>query len=134
MPFLFKGKHVMEEKTKMLCITCPKGCTLEVTHAGKTVLKVEGGGCKRGADYAAAELTDPRRMVATTVRVSGGAHPLLPVYTRKPFPKPRIPSLLEKLRQVELHAPVSMGQVVLADALGTGIDIIASRDVGSDGG
>jgi CxxC motif-containing protein len=119
-----------EEQSKMLCITCPKGCTLTVNHSGATVLKVEGGGCKRGADYAAAELTDPRRMVASTVRVSGGAHPLLPVYTCKPFPKPRIPNLLAALRQLELHAPVSMGQVVLADALGTGIDVIASRNMG----
>jgi CxxC motif-containing protein len=123
-----------EEQSKMLCITCPKGCTLTVTHSGETVLKVEGGGCKRGTDYAAAELTDPRRMVATTVRLSGGAHPLLPVYTRKPFPKPRIPNLLTALRQLELHAPVSMGQVVLADALGTGIDVIASRSMEKDPG
>ena len=123
----------MDEKTKILCITCPKGCTLEVTHAGATVLKVEGSNCKRGADYAAAELTDPRRMVATTVRVRGATHPLLPVYTRKPFPKPRIPSLLAALRRMELTAPVSMGQVVLADALGTGIDVIASRDMANEG-
>jgi CxxC motif-containing protein len=119
----------MEEKTKMLCITCPKGCTLDVTHDGQTILRVEGNACKRGPDYAAAELTDPRRMVATTVRVSGSTHPLMPVYTCKPFPKPRIPALLAALRQVELHAPVTMGLVVLADALGTGVDVIASRDM-----
>jgi CxxC motif-containing protein len=119
----------MEEKTKMLCITCPKGCTLEVTHDGQTVLRVEGNACKRGIDYAGAEMVDPRRMVATTVKVSGGTHPLMPVYTREPFPKPHIFDLLAALRQIELHAPVAMGQVVLADAFGTGVDIIASRDM-----
>ncbi len=68
-------------------------------------------------------------MVATTVRVSGGLHPLVPVYTKEPFPKPRISELLEAIRTVQIEAPVKMEQVVLADALGTGIDVVASRDM-----
>ncbi len=110
----------------IICITCPKGCTLEVTHEGKTVIKVNQG-CKRGKEYVERELVDPRRMVATTVRVEGGIHPLLPVATSAPFPKPLIFELMTALRQVSLTAPVENGQTVLADALGTGIDIIASR-------
>ncbi len=113
----------------LICITCPMGCTLQVTHEGDTVLSVEGNNCARGAAYVRRELTDPRRMVATTVRVSGGLHPLIPVYTREPFPKPRISELLEAIRSVQIEAPVKMEQVVLADALGTGIDVIASRDM-----
>ena len=114
---------------KMICITCPMGCTLEVTHEGSTLLNVEGNTCKRGIEYVKRELTDPRRMVATTVKVQGGVHPLVPVYTEVPVPKPRIFELLEDLREVELEAPVTMGQVVLADALGTGGDVVASRDM-----
>ncbi len=119
----------MEEKDKIICITCPKGCTLDVTHDGKTVIKVEGSGCKRGQEYVERELVDPRRMVATTVRVSGSLHPLLPVYTSAPFPKPRIFELLAALRQVELDVPIKTGDVVMRDALGEGIDILASRDI-----
>ncbi len=118
----------MTEMTKVICITCPKGCTLEVTRDGDTIVKVQAG-CKRGEQYAQRELTDPRRMIATTVRITGATHPLLPVYTGAPFPKPRIPELVNELRQLEVQAPVRMGQVVLEDALGTGIDIIASRDM-----
>lgn len=118
----------MDEITKMICITCPKGCTLDVTHDGKTVVKVEKG-CKRGAEYAQRELVDPRRMVATTLRVKGGIHPLVPVYTQAPFPKPRIPELVAELRKVELAAPVAGGSVVVENVLGTGINIIASRDM-----
>ncbi len=118
----------METTSKIICITCPKGCTLEVTHEGETVLRVKPG-CKRGHDYVKRELVDPRRMVATTVRVKGGIHPLLPVATAAPFPKPRILELMKALRHVELQAPVTMGVPVLRDALGTGIDIIASRDM-----
>jgi CxxC motif-containing protein len=118
----------MVETMSMICITCPKGCTLDVTHDGQIVVKVDKG-CKRGAEYVQRELTDPRRMVASTVKVAGGLHPLVPVYTEAPFPKPRIRELLAELRQVLLIAPVQGGTVVLADALGTGINIIASRDM-----
>lgn len=111
---------------KVICTTCPKGCTLEVTRDGDTVVSVING-CKRGHEYAKQELTDPRRMVASSVRVSGGMHPLMPVYTSAPFPKPRIPELLKVLRTVEVKTPVKMDQVVIHDVLGTGIDIKASR-------
>ena len=113
---------------KVICTTCPKGCTLEVTRDGATVVSILNG-CKRGHEYARQELTDPRRMVATTVRIDGGVHPLLPVYTSAHFPKPRIPELLKTLREVELQAPVKMGIPVLRNVLGTGIDILASRDM-----
>ena len=118
-----------EEVTKMICITCPVGCSLEVTHEGKTVIKVEGNQCKRGVEYAEAELTDPRRMVTTTVKVRGGVHPLVPVYTAAPIPKPLIFDLLSELRKVELQAPVQVGQVVLENALGSGVDVLASRNL-----
>ncbi len=118
----------MSIEEKIICITCPKGCSLEVTRDGQTVLKVKGG-CKRGKEYVQRELTDPRRMVATTVRVKGGIHPLLPVATAAPFPKPRIGELMDALRRVEVSAPVEPGQPVLEDALGTGIAILASRRI-----
>lgn len=118
----------MAETSEIICVTCPQGCLLKVKHEGKQVLEVLDG-CKRGEDYAICELQDPRRMVASTVRVRGGLHPLVPVYTRKAFPKPLIPQLAKLLRQVEVPAPVEIYQVVLENALGTGIDIVASRDM-----
>lgn len=117
-----------EELTKLICITCPKGCTLEVHRDGDTVVKVEQG-CKRGHEYANRELIDPRRMVSSTVKISGGVHPLLPVYTSDAFPKPRIPELMAALRALKIKAPVRMNEVVIKDALGTGINILASRDI-----
>ncbi len=118
----------MQEKTKILCITCPKGCTLEVTREGQTVVEIKPG-CKRGHEYANRELVDPRRMVASTVQVRQGIHPLLPVYTSAPFPKGQISALLAELRQLDVSAPVTMGAVVIEDALGTGVNILASRDM-----
>lgn len=119
----------MVETNEIICVACPKGCTLQVKHEGKDIVEIIGAGCKRGKDYAICELKDPRRMVASTVRVKDGLHPLVPVYTDKGFPKPLIPQLAKELREVEVHAPVKINQVVLKNALGTGIDIIASRDM-----
>jgi len=119
----------MAETSEIICVACPKGCALHIKHEGEDVLEIVGAGCKRGKEYAICELTDPRRMVASTVKVHGGLHPLVPVYTRDAFPKPLIPELARKLREVEVPAPVKINQVLLKDALGTGIDIIASRDM-----
>ncbi len=112
----------------VICVTCPKGCTLIVTRDGETVIDVENG-CKRGKDYAQQELIDPRRMVASSVRLKGGLHPLLPVYTSAPFPKPRIPELLALLRKIEISTPVTLDQIVLENVLDTGINIHASREM-----
>mgnify|MGYP001181852490 CR=1 FL=1 len=118
----------MIEKKTILCITCPKGCSLEVSLDGKTVVEVKPG-CKRGHEYVQREVTDPRRMVATTVKVANGLHPLLPVYTSDPFPKGKILDLQAYLREIQVNAPVKMGSIVVENALDSGVNIIASRDM-----
>lgn len=117
------------EDIKMICVSCPKGCTLTVTTEGNTVVKVTDASCKRGEDYAHQEITDPHRMVASTVKVANGTHPLVPVYTAAPVPKPLIFDVLAKIRETELQAPVKTGQIIIENVLDTGINIIASRDM-----
>ncbi len=90
---------------------------------------VDGNTCNRGLAYVECELTDPRRMVATTVRVRDGLHPLVPVYTEGAFPKPQIFALLHKIREVEVEAPVKGDRIILGNALSTGINVIASRNM-----
>lgn len=118
-----------QEHRKFICITCPRGCALDVAMEGEAVVKMEGNSCKRGIDYVTGELNDPRRMVTTTVRVKGGVHPLAPVYTESPIPKPRILDLLAEIRKIELKAPVKLGDVVIENALGTGVNVLASRNI-----
>lgn len=119
----------MKDKKSLICVTCPMGCGLDVALEDGQVMAVEGQGCKRGLAYARDEIANPRRVVTTTVRVQAGRHPLLPVYTDGPFPRAQILELLAELRQVAVSAPVQAGQVILADALGTGIQVLASRDM-----
>ncbi|MBC7264572.1 MAG: DUF1667 domain-containing protein [Chloroflexi bacterium] len=119
----------MSQVREFICTTCPMGCRIRAICENGELRDAEGQACKRGLEYVRTELTDPRRMVATTVRVRGGRWPLVPVRTAAPVPKAGIPTILNLLREIEVQAPVTLGQVILADAAGTGIDVIASRDM-----
>jgi len=113
---------------EIICVACPKGCRLEARREDGEIL-VSHAGCKRGIQYAIGEITDPRRMVASTVRITGGLHPLIPVFTSAPFPKDQIFQLLDQIRATQIQAPVNAGDIIIQDALGTGINVIASRDM-----
>ena len=123
----------MAEEVNFICTACPQGRSLTVLMENGEVLGVTGNSCKKGLDYAHAETSDPRRMVATTVKIRNGFHPLLPVYTERPVPKPLIPQVLAEIRKVEVEAPVAMKSVVLENVLGTGINVLASRSMPAKG-
>jgi CxxC motif-containing protein len=119
----------MAAERNFICTACPKGCMLKIQLEGDEVVKIEGNTCRLGKDYAVAEVTDPRRMVASTVRIQHGLHPLLPVYTSAPVPKPKIKEVLEAIRQVDLDAPIKMKSVIVENIAGTGVNLLASRDM-----
>jgi CxxC motif-containing protein len=104
-------------------------CALELTEENGEVLEVTGNECKVGVKYAEEEFKDPRRVVTTTVRVLDGALPVLPVRTAEAIPKRLVTDAARALAEVVVEAPVAQGQVVLSDILGTGVDVIASRDL-----
>ena len=113
-----------------LCIGCPLSCRLEVDEdeAG-AIVEVRGFSCKRGKTYAIQEHTDPRRVVTTTVAIEGGALPRLPVRSTGAVPKGLVRDICAILRGVKVQAPIRMGDVVLDNVLGTGVDIVATRDM-----
>ncbi len=115
--------------THYLCIGCPLGCRLEVEEEDGTIIEVRGFSCKLGKEYAEREHTDPRRMVSSTVRVSNGMWARLPVKTNRPIPKDQVRAVCRALRRVNLVAPVTMGEVIVANVLDTGADIVAARDM-----
>lgn len=117
------------ESRELTCIVCPVGCRLKAEMVDGKVTSVEGNSCKRGAQYALDELCAPKRTVTSTVRVSGGFLPLVPVKTAKPVPKDKIQDVLAAVCAIRLVAPVELGQVVIADAAGTGVDVVASRSM-----
>jgi len=119
----------VSEITHYLCIGCPLGCRLEVETEDHEIIEVRGFGCRRGREYAEREHVDPRRMASSTVRVHGARWDRLPVRTDRPIPKDQVRAVCAALRAVEVTAPILMGQVILRNALGTGADIIATRDL-----
>jgi CxxC motif-containing protein len=92
-------------------------------------LRVTGNRCPRGFEYAKEEVFSPKRMVTATCRVAGGHFPRLPVRTTEPFPVERIGDLLNNVYALEVEAPVEIGTVLIENACGTGIDVIASRSM-----
>ncbi len=118
-----------ERVTTYLCIGCPLGCRLEVEENDEhDIVEVRGFSCKKGDRFARQEHVDPRRMVTTTVAIEGGMVARLPVRTSDDVPKHLVREICRAARDVRSTVPVSMGDVVLADVLGTGIDLIATRD------
>ena len=69
----------------IICVACPMGCqiSVELSDSGE-ILSVTGNTCKRGDAYARTECTNPERSLTTTVKVSGGVHPVVPVKSRLP--------------------------------------------------
>jgi len=119
----------VSENREFICVTCPVGCTIEAIVEGQELLEIKGQACQRGIAFVREELTDPRRTLTTTVRVCGGTMPLLPVRSAAPLPKSLLRDVAARLRTVSVQAPVRQYQVILPDALGTGVDIVASRDL-----
>jgi CxxC motif-containing protein len=117
------------ETVHYLCIGCPLGCRLEVDAQDGEVVEVRGQGCKRGQAFAVQEYTDPRRSVTTTVDVQGGRWRRLPVKTAETVPKGAVIDVCRALHTLRVEAPVALGDVILADVLGTGVDVVATRDM-----
>ena len=110
------------------CISCPVGCRMTVQVEDGAFVSVTGNTCKRGETYARQECVAPERMVTAVIPVSGSAVPLS-VKTRTPIPKAKIGDCMAALAQVKIAAPVRMGDVVLPDVCGTGVDVIATKSV-----
>ncbi|MBQ6267446.1 MAG: DUF1667 domain-containing protein [Clostridia bacterium] len=112
----------------IICVACPMGCgiTVELSDSGE-ILSVTGNTCKRGDAYARTECTNPVRSLATTVRVTGGVHNVVPCKSAGALPKGKIMDCMAVINAVDIQAPVALGDVLIPDILGTGIDIVATN-------
>lgn len=118
----------MEEK-HLICIGCPMGCALTVTMNGNEVVSVTGNTCKRGDDYARKEVTNPTRIVTSTVKVLNGSAETVSVKTKEDIPKGKIFECVKALKGIEVKAPIHIGDVILSNVVDTGVDIVATKDV-----
>ncbi len=117
--------------TKIItCTVCPLSCEI-VLELGKDgeILAITGNKCVRGKTYATKEHYAPERTLTTFVRANGGIHPLLPVRTDRPIPKEKLWEGMLAAADLRVKAPVAMGEVLIEDFLGLGVNLIASRDM-----
>ncbi len=112
---------------ELVCIVCPKGCRLHVDD--ENGYTVTGNSCPRGAEYGKNEIQNPTRVLTSTVRLSGGAYRRCPVKTEKAVPKGKLLDIMKELNHVEVASPVSIGQVVLTNAAGTGVNVVVTKSL-----
>ncbi len=111
---------------KITCTICPIGCKLEVDIEKNTVT---GHTCKRGEVYGIAEVTAPTRVITSTVKLEGGIYPVLPVKTNGAIPKHLNFKCMELINQIQVKAPVKMGDIIAENVLDTGVDLVATRSI-----
>ena len=119
----------MNNKQEIICIVCPIGCKIRVQKQGLKVNILNGNKCKKGVKYATVEMTDPKRVLTTSVLVHNGEWPLVSVKSTKPVPKEKIFTILHMLQKIRLEAPVKVGQSVIKNVAHTKLDIIATKTV-----
>jgi CxxC motif-containing protein len=111
---------------ELICITCPKGCHLIVDAEAN---KVTGNSCPRGIEYGINEVTHPVRVITSTVKVKNGQISVVPVKTKTAISKELNLKCMEEINKIVIEAPIKIGDVMIENVLGTGVDIVATRNV-----
>lgn len=120
------------EKRELICICCPMGCRLEVEMEGKEAINVTGNNCKRGYEYGIKECTNPTRIITSSVKVENGEIEMVPVKTEIDVPKGKIFDCVKALKGLKVKAPINVGDTIVKDIAGTGVNIIATRSIASN--
>lgn len=116
-------------KKEIICTICPLGCRITVTGEGGGIETIEGYTCKRGEDYGRQEFSHPVRILTSTVKLTGGEQPLLPVRSEKPVPRELLVSCMDVLKKARVSVPVKRYDVIVENICGSGINIVASDTV-----
>ncbi|MCH8102713.1 MAG: DUF1667 domain-containing protein [Chloroflexi bacterium] len=114
----------------IICIVCPVSCPVDVewTREGG-VSGIKNHLCRLALDYVKSELFDPRRLLTTSMPVDGGDWPLVSVKTDPPIPKHMMLEAMDEIIGKRVKAPIKVGDVLMKDLLGTGSNVIATRNV-----
>lgn len=115
-------KKGLPEKNTITCIFCPQGCQISINNN-----IITGNKCDRGKKYALQEMADPKRILTTTARVNFGDKPLVGIRSNQPISLSKIKMIMEKIKCIELCAPIKSGEIVLSDI--DGIDFIAESNI-----
>ncbi len=111
-----------------VCIVCPSSCRLKVEEINGEII-VTGNKCKRGLMHGKLEYTNPKRMLTTTLAVKNSNKKRVSVVSTDEIPKDMLQQCLNALYDLQIDAPVKMGDVVCENICGTQVDIVAAHNV-----
>lgn len=114
---------------EMTCIVCPVGCKLKISKVDDEFI-VEGNNCERGEKYGINEMTNPLRVVTSTVKINNVKNKMVPVKTTDGIPKEKIMDLMEKINKIKVDLPVKRGDILLENLYDTGVSLVITRDIG----
>ena len=109
----------------LTCICCPRGCSLTVDEN----FNVTGNSCPRGAIYGKSEVTNPTRIVTSTVVIISKIEKRLPVKTITPIAKGKIFDCMKEINKIVVHAPVHIGDVIIKDVCGSGVNVVSCKNI-----
>lgn len=116
-------------KKELTCIACPSGCQLTYEITDDNEYLITGNDCTKGPIYLRQEVTEPKRMVASTVKIKSEITEVIPVYTDVALKKEYVHLLIEKLNEVEIKAPIKYQDIIIENIFQTGVNICASKTV-----
>ena len=115
---------------ELICTICPNSCRMSYTLDEQgNVASVSGNKCKRGETYIKDEVLNPVRMLTSIVRLKNGKTRMCPVRTSKPIPKEFLMPIAKAMTALAIDAPVKIGDIVVKNIMGTGADIIVTRNL-----
>lgn len=119
----------MTELRDLTCIGCPMGCQLHVEIEDGVVKSVTGNTCPKGDTYARKEVTNPTRIVTSTVVIKNGDKPRLSVKTESDVPKNMIFKVMDEINHAVVEAPAEIGDTVIKNVANTGVSVVATRNI-----
>lgn len=118
------------ERRELTCISCPMGCLLSV-ELDKEQITVTGNSCKIGLEYGKNEVTNPKRMITTSIKIKNqnGVEKMLSVKTSETVPKDRIADCLKEIKKAGITGDFSVGDIVIKNILNLDVEIVATRAI-----
>ena len=115
---------------EIVCIGCPLACCIKVTvdEAGE-IVELSGYQRKVGKKYSEQEYRSPERVLTSTVRTECSFMPLLPVRSNRPVPRDMLKDCVLALASVRVRPGLSLYSVIVPNILGTGADVVSTRDL-----
>lgn len=122
-----KGVDILKANSSnvVICTSCPNGCAVNVELAGEEIFSCNGNKCPKGEEYARNEVSNPVRVLTTTVLTKNWG--LLPVKSNKPLPKDMMVEAINSISNAKVEKSIKVGDIVVQNVCGLGVNIVATK-------